>query len=178
MGIIQMFLSVSDDLVDRDLLPRAMNYGAAQPAPRGFALDVRAYQRILQDYGIPSRWYPFDHLGVLVPALLNNRGVLAVGDAHSLYPDPRLEVGGNHAYVLTNYYTDHSERCIVGYVGLDSNFAQTEVFWPCQNVENAAQWAIQNFVETPVLITDVPVNWPDKAKYYKMTSTGHLTPAH
>src|SRR4029450_13699078 len=83
-NIIQLFHRVGDDLTERELLPRARHYGFAHPGPNGFALDVRGYPRILTDFGVIARWYPFDYQQVVIPALRLNRGVLVVGDAHAL----------------------------------------------------------------------------------------------
>jgi hypothetical protein len=178
-NIIQLFYDIGNDLLESDLLQRAESYGAAVPMPEGgVALDIRAYESILQDYRISSNWYPFDPAQVVIPALANNRGVLAVGDVHCLYPDPNLRVGSNHAFVLTNFYTDQSEQYVVGYVGLDSNFAQTEVFWPHHNMARALQWASQNVVSLPVLITDAQFPGPNKARYYKVTNTGLAAPVY
>jgi hypothetical protein len=175
-NILQLFHRVSDDLTKRDLLPRALRYGVARPVHGGYSLDIRAYQRILCDYGIIARWYPFDHQQVIIPALRGNHGVLVVGDAHFLnqqaYPYPN----SGHAFVLANYYTEETGYFILGYVGIDSNFARQEMVWPYQTVEAAAAWAARNVLPYPVLITDTPGNWPNTAQFYRLTSAGKLVP--
>jgi hypothetical protein len=177
-NIIQLFHNVGNNLVEVDLLRRAKSYGALISTPEGPSLDIRGYSRMLQDYGIPSHWYPFDYRQIVIPALWNNRGLLVVGDAHYLNSEAYPKIGSNHAFVLTNYYTEESEHYILGYIGVDSNFAQTEIAWPYQNIENAVQWATQNVITTPVLITDIPINWQSKVKYYKMTKMGQIVPIY
>lgn len=174
-NIIQLFHNVPNNLTETDLIRRAASYQGARPAPGGYSLDVRVYRRLLQDYGIPSQWYPFDHLQVILPALLQNRAVLVVGDAYYLNPQA-YALGSPHAFVLTNYYTDESEYYVLGYLGIDSNFEKQEMAWLYQNVEIAAQ--TQKVSSLPVLITDIPINWPSKAKYCKMLSTGHMIPVY
>jgi hypothetical protein len=176
-NIIQLFRRSDDDLTDRDLLPRAQRYGFAQKgSPGGYSLDRRGYLQILGDFGIAAKWYPFDHLQVVIPALRENRGVLLVGDAHCLneqaYPDP-----GWHAFILTNYYTDESGMFIMGYVGIDSNFPRQETHWPCQAVEASAAHAVQGgLTARPVLVTDATGNWPETAKFYRLMKSGQLAP--
>lgn len=174
-NIIQLFHTVGNDLVEKDLLPRAIAHKVAVRVPEGFSLDLRGYQLLLGDYGIPARWYYFDHLQVVVPALWNNRGVLVVGDAHHLNPQMYPQQPSYHAFAVTNYYTEQSGYYLMGYVGIDSNVAKTEVTWPYLNIQNAAAWAAQK-IGTPVLITDFPFNWPNKAKYYRMSNEGHFIP--
>jgi hypothetical protein len=174
-NIIQLFHDVDNGLSERDLLLRAMSYGAVLNTRGGRALHISAYQRLLQDYGIASAWYPFDPL-VLSSALYNNHGVLAVGEAYYLKPE-MYPGGGAHAFVLTNYCTDTSGRHIVGYTGIDSNLANTEVSWPRQNVERALHEGARSF-GTPLLITARPANWFSKPRYYVMHGRGQLWPAY
>src|SRR5262245_27148068 len=102
-NIIQLFQPRSDDLTQRDLLPRAQQYGYALDSDDGLWLDPRGYQHLLADYGIAARWYPFDYQQVVIPALRSNRGVLVVGDAHNLNQEAYPSQGSGHAFVLTNY---------------------------------------------------------------------------
>jgi hypothetical protein len=100
------------DLVREDLLKRAHVYKAIDEEG---GLRVEAYQAILYDYGILSYWYAFHHYGVVLPALLNNRGVLVIGDAYYLNPRSYRRRGSGHAFVLTNFYTEESGNYVLGY---------------------------------------------------------------
>jgi len=175
-NIIQLFHRLGNDLTRRELLPLAQWYGVAASEPDGFALDVSGYQPLLADFGITARWYPFNAAQVVIPALNANRGVLVVGDAHSLDARTYPRAGSGHAFVLTNYYTDEAGELILGFVGLDSNFARTEIAWPAERVEAAAAWGALNAVGYPVLVTDAPATWPSVARYYRQLRTGQLVP--
>lgn len=174
-NLIQLFHPAGNDLVERDLLPRAQNYGMAGKTPKGYVLDIRAYRQLLFDYHIPASWYPFDFAQVIVPALWNNRGVLVVGDAHYLNPNAYAP-NSAHAFLVTNYCVDESECFIVGFIGLDSNFARQECAWPFAGVEQALLWSLHRVTATPVLVTDVPFNWPARARCYKQQATGQIVP--
>lgn len=176
-NIIQLFLNVGNNLVEADLLPRALARGVAMPGAGEYRLSIHGYLKILEEYGIPARWYPFDYRQVVIPAQWNNRGVLVVGDAHYLNPQMYPRQLSWHAFVLTNYYTDQSGYHLIGYIGLDSNVPKTEVAWPFQSVESAASWAAQG-MGTPVLVTEIPFNWPSRAKYYRLDNTGQLEPIY
>ena len=177
-NVIQLFRPVDDTLTERDLIPRADHYGALVRSPMGYSLDVQAYQRILADYGITAQWYVFDHQHVIIPALRADRAVLVVGYAPLLdpqgYPNPS---DVSHAFLLTNYYTDETDRWVLGYVGIDSNFPRQQRTWPCENVEAAAAWVRNNqSMPYPVLISDSPGNWPARARFYRLVQGGTLVP--
>lgn len=174
-NIIQLFHPVGNDLVERDLLPRALHYGIAVPSLGGYLLDFRGYQRLLLDYGIPAHWYPWDYR-VIIPALKDNRGILVISDAHELNAVAYSKKGSAHAIVLTNYYTDSSTHYLRGYIGVDSNFPQIQTLWPSQNMDNAVQWASKYIAHWPVLITAHPINWANKSTFYKMTSNREIVP--
>ena len=167
------------DLVKEELFGRAQRYGAVDQQG---ALAICAFQRILQDYSISALWYPFDHYQVILPALLNNLGVLIVGDAYFLNSEV-YQQSGSHAFILTNYYTEESGHYIVGYTGVDSNFSfqrrdgqfrEGENFWPYQRVENAARGLASYYANSPVLITSQQSRWPDAVRYYRRTMAGQF----
>lgn len=169
------------DLVTEELFGRAKSYGAVDQ--RG-ALAVWAYQRILREYSINSLWYPFDHYQIILPALLNNLGVLIVGDAYFLNPAAYRQ-SGSHAFILTNYYTDESGNYIMGYTGVDSNFPfqaragqfrEGENFWPHQRVESFARALAGHYANSPVLVTSEQLRWPATARHYRLTRYGQFLP--
>ncbi len=177
-NIIQLFQRTENNLTEKDLQPRADHYGFASQGAEGYSLSMQGYLPILADYGISAQWYPFDHLQVIIPALHDNRGVLLVGDAYYLNSQAYHNLQSWHAFILTNYYTDESGIFVLGYVGIDSNFAHQETFWPYQNVEAAAAHMAQRLMPCPVLVTDTPGNWPSTARFYRLLKTGQLVPVH
>jgi hypothetical protein len=175
-NILQMFYDVGNNLSDTDLLVRAKRYGAVIHTPAGYMLHIGAYRRILADYGIACRWYPFDRDRVLLPALYNNQGVLAVGEGYHL-DRKHYTSKGAHAFVLTNYFTDVARRYIFGYTGIDSNVSNVEVRWPWQNVERALLDSSRSLGKS-LLITERTLNWSGKPRYYIMNRQRQLIPAY
>ncbi len=175
-NIIQLFKNTSNTLTENDLQPRACRYGFAIKGTSGYSLDIAGYVPILADYGISARWYPFDHLRVVIPALQENRGVLLIGDAHCLNPQAYHGPESWHAFLITNYYTDETQIYVLGYIGIDSNFSYQQTPWSYQNVEAAVTHAAQRIMSCPVLITDTPGNWPMTARFYRLGRDGHLVP--
>jgi hypothetical protein len=131
--------------------------GGSHVAPGGYALHPAHYQHILESFGVDSEWLPFSH-DALSRLLDANHGVLAVGDAHDLdgssYPSP----GSYHAFVVTDVIRDPIGR-ILGYRGLDSNFAGQEVTWSAQQIEQAIRHAP---LDKGLLATIGELAWPDK----------------
>ena len=165
-NLIQLFHPVSNNLTNLDLIPRALHYGFAQKRANGFSLDIRGYQTLLADYSIGAYWYPFDFQNILIPALLSNLGVVAIGNAYFLAPDLYDPISP-HAFLISNYCADPSEVFIEGLVGIDSNFTHTECRWPVQSIEQALVWTMQNITQTPLLISAEPIQWLDKVSYYR-----------
>lgn len=172
-NIIQLFHPTGNDLVETDLLRRAQYYGMA----KNYILNIRVYRQLLFDYHIPASWFPFDFAQVIVPALWNNRGVLVVGDAHYLNPQV-YPPDSCHAFVLTNYYVDETEFFILGFAGLDSNFAGQECIWSLASIGQSLSWAVHHVTPTPVLVTSMPINWPHRARYYRQMRTGQYIPVY
>jgi hypothetical protein len=167
------------DLVKEDLLGRAQGYRAVDQQG---TLAIWAYQRILKDYLISSLWYPFDHYQIILPALLNNLGMVIVGDAYFLNSEA-YKRSGSHAFVLTNYYTEESGHYSMGYTRIDSNFSfqsrggqfrEGENFWPYQRVENAARGLASYCANRPVLITSQQLRWSDTARHYRRIRSGQF----
>jgi hypothetical protein len=176
-NIIQLFRREENDLTERYLIPRSDQLGFTQYDNRGPSLALQGYIPLLKDFNIPAQWYPFDHRQVIIPALRSNRGVLAVGDATFLNQQLYPAVGSWHAFILTNFYTDQSTNFIIGYVGIDSNIARAEVFWPLDSVGGALSTFSVIRKHPPVLLTDNPTTWKSTAKFYYQTALGNLLPA-
>ncbi len=174
-NVIQLFYRVGD-ISETDLVARARNYKGLSKVEGGYAPKVSVYQRLLADYNIAAHWYPFDFLNVIIPALAANRVILALGEGYPLNPVAYVERNVGHAYIITNYYTDETGYYFGGCVGIDSNFANRESVWNYQSIQESVSWSIQQGLNTPLLITDNPVNWPIKARFYRMLRTGQLVP--
>jgi hypothetical protein len=166
-NIIQLFYPVSNNLSRGDLLQRALRYGGVVATENGPILRTEVYRQLLHDYQIPSRWYPFLHYQTIIPALMANRGVLIIGDAHYLDGGIYPWQGSWHAYVLTNFCTNYSDQLILSYVGIDSNFPGEERFWTCEQVASSAQMAAQQIWPLPVLITDIPASRFPAIRHYR-----------
>jgi hypothetical protein len=175
-NLIQLFRKVPNNLAYTDLIPRAAAYGFASQAEDGWSLSVQGCQRILADYDIPARWYPFDWQNVIIPALWNNRGILVVAEGHALNPGKYAAEGIGHAVLITNYCTDSSSLYLIGYVGGDSNSPGKEELWAHNNMVAATNWAAHHYRIGPALITDLPVTWAKKASYYKLVAPGIMNP--
>jgi hypothetical protein len=191
-NIIQLFYKdTPNNLSETDLLPWAKTHQvqvgndkqelavdvSEHPERPAYVLNHLGYIPILAKYGISAQRYEFNHLQVIIPALQQNKGILLIGDAHCLNP-AAYRPNSYHAFILTNYFVDESETNILGYVGIDSNFANKETSWYCQNVEDAAAVAAQRITKLPVLITDMPGNWPSTAKYYRLLQSGKFEPVY
>jgi hypothetical protein len=175
-NIVQLFLETGDELSSTHLLPLAQQHGVASLGEDGHRLALPGYHLLLQQFNIPARWYPFDHAGVIIPALSQNRVVLVVGEANSLNPAMYPWRDRSHAFVLTNYCVDAAETHVLGYVGLDSNVAGQEIVWPLQTIAAAAAWTTQNVMPFPVLITDIPYSVADRVRFYRQSPHGQCFP--
>lgn len=171
-NLIQLFRPAGNNLTETDLIPRARHYGLTVENLDGPTLAMQGYLPILTDYHIPAAWYPVDFQQVIVPALLNNLGVVAIGDAYPLNPSD-YPPNAAHAFLIANLVVDVSEQFIVGFSGIDSNFAQ-ESWWPFDAVYRALAWGTNYLAPTPVLVTGVPIQWPGRARYYKQDGLGNV----
>jgi hypothetical protein len=170
-NIIQLFHPLGNDLVERDLLPRARMYGACHLSPQGEFLDPKGYIQILVDYGIASSWYQFDAYNVIVPALMADHVMLAIGDAHFLGYAQTVSLRSWHAFVITNFYTDMTGTALLGFVGIDSNVEGRESAWAYQQIANAV-----SAIPTPLLISASPIRWPNRARSYRQNFDGSVSP--
>lgn len=168
-NIIQLFMPASNDLAERDLIPRAAARGVLRRDTEGVSLYPWGYPLLLGDYGISTQWYPFDFYRVVGPALWNDRVILAHGDAHLLDPGRYPRPQSWHAFIVTNFFTDETDAWVQGFLGIDSNRPNEEAGWLAANVESAVRGL-------PLLVTDQPVNWPIKAKHYRRQPDGQLVP--
>lgn len=175
-NVIQLFRPAGNYLSDRELVVKAMQYGGLEKDADGYSLDPRVYRTILLDYSIGTHWYPFDYAGVVIPALLSNRVILAMGDSHYLNPIAYPDRGGGHAFVITNFYTDETGTYFGGCVGIDSNFSQQQSVWDYVSLQNCIAWAIENVTRRPLLVSDNPVNWSNTARWYRLMRNGQLVP--
>lgn len=173
-NIIQLFQGVGNNFSQQRLIPAARALGLVNDTHEGPILMSQGYRRILQEYGISSKWYPFNHLETVIPALKNNHGVLVVGDAHQLDPMTYRRPNAWHAYVLTNYYTDEWGNYALGYVGIDSNFPGQERCWPARQAHASALQTSQYLMQLPVLITDEQALWPRTSSHYRQLQDGRI----
>lgn len=170
-NIIQLFANYGNDLTEKDLIPRARQYNALRAAPGGVSLSPAAYVRILVDYGIKASWFPFDVVNIVLPALLADHAILAVGDAHFLGYSPPAPQGSWHAFIITNFYTDYDEKYAFGLIGIDSNYAGSERAWPF----SAISAAVKN-IPLPLLVTSSPIKWGNRVRNYKLMQDGTIAP--
>ena len=131
--------------------------GGGQLVTDGIALDPRHYQHILGDFGIGTQWHQFSHDG-LAQALSENRGILAVGDAHYLDPTTYPSEHSYHAFMITDITRGFLGE-ITAYKGLDSNFHQQEVHWSPKAIENALR---HSPLRQPLLVSLQEMKWPYK----------------
>jgi hypothetical protein len=94
---------------------------------------------------------------LLVQVLNENRGVLAVVDAHYLNQYSYPNRNSLHAIIVYNYLMDSSEAHQVGYVGLDSNCPGKNVVWRLTEFHSAVENTRTENGPPVVLITDHPV---------------------
>lgn len=169
-NVIQLFRTAGNDLVEKDLIPRATHYDLVFIGKDGTYLKVEGYIKLLEDYGIRAAWYPFDPSNIVFPCLLANHVIIAVGDLHYLGYDPPAP-HGRHAFVITNYYLDPVGAQILGFVGLDLNVQNRELVWSFDAIRAAVTG-----IQLPLLITLAPANWSSRAPGYRLSPSGSLVP--
>lgn len=123
----------------------------------GMALDPMHYQHILSDFGIQTQWHQFSH-NDLAQAIDENRGVLAVGDAHYLDPATYPSEHSYHAFMITDI-TRGPLGNITCYKGIDSNFSQLEVHWSPEAIKSALK---NSQLRQPLLVSLQEMKWPYK----------------
>lgn len=169
-NVIQLFHRVPNTISGTTLFRAARRRGALVWDAEGPRLEPWAYPLLLADYGIQAEWHEFE-AQMLVNAVQENRGVLAVVDAHWLRPRDYPSTGSWHAVVVTNVVADSSGR-LVEFVGLDSNFPGTTQRWNAHAFERAAS----SWIYRPLLITTQLVRWRQKISHYLRQRDGSLIP--
>ena len=131
--------------------------GGGQMVANGMTLDPRHYQHILGDFGIGTEWHEFSHES-LAQAIAQNRGVLAVGDAHYLNPAAYPTERAYHAFMITDISRGPLGE-ITAYKGIDSNFQQQEISWSPEAIEQALG---HSPLQQQLLVSLQEMKWPFK----------------
>lgn len=131
--------------------------GGAVSVNGGFALNPEHYRHILHDFGVETDWHQFNNQ-TLVNAISENKGILAVGDAHYLDANSYPEINSFHAFVITDADFDDN-GCVIKYKGIDSNFPNAETRWSPDSIKLALD---HSPIRMPLLISNHEMNWPHK----------------
>lgn len=160
-NVIQQFHSLPNTLSHSDLIGRASRRGCLLWSADGPMLDPRGYSLLLSDYGVEADWYAFNHQ-VLIYAVRQKRGVIAVVDGHRLCPSVYSIPGSWHAVTITSLTVDAFGK-VVEYIGIDSNFPNGQVRWNSAAFGQAAS----AWMYAPLLITKAPARRQQIVQYYR-----------
>lgn len=135
---IQQFWPVGNEVSETVLKQLASKHRFLMPDG---SLHPAGYQLLLGRYGINSWWRSFDH-SVLIQSLDEGRVVIAIVDASRV--DGNYSPESGHALMLTSVVRDSNTGLVVGYQGVDSNFAGQGRWWGAHDFAEAAQYYAPN----------------------------------